>query len=207
MAPPLSLEGALSAPEGTLRVPEGMVCKLQKGFWCPLKRFTDLLRNPLSSKGGPLSVWRGPLSVWRGPLSSPKGPSELIVGSSERLKSQMALSGLQISRDPCQLEGPARAWGPSLAGWPLPWPNPGSVTESLATHQIWTQFASRLRYLVRSVHVRKCSCTSPLTCVRLLSNGFLATNKIWTQSAQPFARSGKWVCTCARADAPHLRLV
>ena len=29
ITPPFSLEGALSAPEGTLRVPEGMVCKLQ----------------------------------------------------------------------------------------------------------------------------------------------------------------------------------
>ena len=37
MAPPLSLEGALSAPEGTLRVPEGMVCKLQQVLWCPRK--------------------------------------------------------------------------------------------------------------------------------------------------------------------------
>ena len=37
MAPPLSLEGTLSAPDGTLRVPEGMICKLQQVFWCPLK--------------------------------------------------------------------------------------------------------------------------------------------------------------------------
>ena len=35
----------------------------------------------------------------------------------------------------------------------------------------------------------------------------LATHQIWTQSAQPFARSGKRVCTCARADALHLRHV
>ena len=49
MAPQLSLEGALSAPEGTLRVPEGIVFKLQQALWCPLKGFTDLLRDPLSS--------------------------------------------------------------------------------------------------------------------------------------------------------------
>ena len=49
MAPPLSLEVALSASEGTLRVPEGIICKLQQVFWCPLKGFTDLLRDPLSS--------------------------------------------------------------------------------------------------------------------------------------------------------------
>ena len=46
---PLNLEGAVSAPEETLSVPEGMVCKLQQVFWCPLKGFTDLLSNPLSS--------------------------------------------------------------------------------------------------------------------------------------------------------------
>ena len=51
MAPPLRLEGAVFDPEGTLRVPEGMVCKLQQVFWCPLKGFTDLLRDPLSSEG------------------------------------------------------------------------------------------------------------------------------------------------------------
>ena len=83
MAPPLSLEGAISAPEGTLRVPEGMVCKLQQVLRCPLKGFTDLLRDPLDPR---------------------------------------------ISRRPSQLEGPARAWGPSLAGWPFPWLNPGSAT-------------------------------------------------------------------------------
>ena len=100
ISPPLSLEGTLSAPEETLRVPEGMVCKLQQVFWCPLKGFTDLI-DTLSSEGDPLSVWRGP-------LSSLKGPSELIVGplTSERLKPQMALSGPQISRGPT-----ITAWG------------------------------------------------------------------------------------------------
>ena len=57
------------------------------------------------------------------------------------------------------------------------------------------------------VHVRTCRCTPPQTCVKHLSNGSLATHQIWTQSAQPFARSGKRVCTCARADALHLRHV
>ena len=33
--PPLSLEGALPAPEGTLRAPEGMLCTLQQVLWCP----------------------------------------------------------------------------------------------------------------------------------------------------------------------------
>ena len=51
MAPPLSLEGALSALEGTL----GIVCKLQQVFWCPLKEFTDQM-DPLNSYGGSLSV-------------------------------------------------------------------------------------------------------------------------------------------------------
>ena len=41
------------------------------------------------------------------------------------------------------------------------------------------------------VHVRTCRCTPPQTCVKLLSNGCLFTHKIWTRSAQPFARSGK----------------
>ena len=59
----------------------------------------------------------------------------------------------------------------------------------------------------RGVHVRTCWCTPPQTCVKHLSNGSLATHQIWTQSAQPFARSGKRVCTCARADALHLRHV
>ena len=49
----------------------------------------------------------------------------------------------------------------------------------------------------RGVHVRTCRCTPPQTCVKHLSNGSLATHQIWTQSAQPFARSGKRVCTCA----------
>ena len=49
MAPPLNLEGVLSAPEGTLRVPERVICKLQQVLWCPLKGFTDFLRDPLSS--------------------------------------------------------------------------------------------------------------------------------------------------------------
>ena len=35
-------------------------------------------------------------------------------------------------------------------------------------------------------------------------NGSLVTHKIWTQSAQPFARYGRRVCTCARADALHV---
>ena len=45
------------------------------------------------------------------------------------------------------------------------------------------------------------------TCVKHLSSGCLATHQIWTQSAQPLAKSGKRVCTCARADALHLRHV
>ena len=57
------------------------------------------------------------------------------------------------------------------------------------------------------VHVRTCRCTPPQTCVKHLSNGSLVTHKIWTQSAQPFARYGRGVCTCARADALHLRHV
>ena len=57
------------------------------------------------------------------------------------------------------------------------------------------------------VHVRTCRCTLHLTCVSLSSNGSLATHQVWTQSAQPFARYGRGVCTCARADALHLRHV
>ena len=57
------------------------------------------------------------------------------------------------------------------------------------------------------VHVRTCRCTPHLTCVSLSSNGLLATHQVWTQSAQPFARYGRGVCTCARADALHLRHV
>ena len=53
------------------------------------------------------------------------------------------------------------------------------------------------------VHVRMCRCTPPQTCAKHLSNRPLATHQIWTQSAQPFARSGKLVCTCTRADAPR----
>ena len=33
MARTLSLEVALSVPEGTLRVPEGIVCRLQQVLW------------------------------------------------------------------------------------------------------------------------------------------------------------------------------
>ena len=56
----------------------------------------------------------------------------------------------------------------------------------------------------RSVHVRTCRCTPHLTCVSLLSNGSLApAHQVQTQSAQQFARYGKRVCTCARADATH----
>ena len=50
------------------------------------------------------------------------------------------------------------------------------------------------------MHVRTCRCTPPQTCGKHLSNGSLVTHQIWTQSAQPFARSGKRVCTCARAE-------
>ena len=39
--------------------------------------------------------------------------------------------------------------------------------------------------------------------VSLSSNGSLAAHQAQTQSAQPFARYGKRVCTCARADATH----
>ena len=46
-----------------------------------------------------------------------------------------------------------------------------------------------------------------LTYIKLLSNGTLATYKIWTQFAQPFARYGNGEYTCARADAPHLWLM
>ena len=46
------------------------------------------------------------------------------------------------------------------------------------------------------VHVRTCRCTPPQTCRKHLSNGSLATQQIWTQSTQPFARSGNG---CARA--------
>ena len=55
----------------------------------------------------------------------------------------------------------------------------------------------------RGVHVRTCRCTPHLTCVSLLSNGSLAAHQVQTQSAQQFARYGKRVCTCARADATH----
>ena len=56
---------------------------------------------------------------------------------------------------------------------------------------------------IRGVHVRTCRCTPHLTCANLLSNGSLATHQVQTQSAQQFARYGKRVCTCARADATH----
>ena len=55
----------------------------------------------------------------------------------------------------------------------------------------------------RGVHVRTCRCTPHLTCVSVLSNGSLAAHQVQTQSAQQFARYGKRVCTCARADATH----
>ena len=55
----------------------------------------------------------------------------------------------------------------------------------------------------RGVHVRTCRCTPHLTCVSLLSNGSLAAHQLQTQSAQQFARCGKRMCTCARADATH----
>ena len=55
----------------------------------------------------------------------------------------------------------------------------------------------------RGVHVRTCRCTPHLTCVSLLSNGSLAAHQVQTRSAQQFARCGKRVCTCARADATH----
>ena len=45
------------------------------------------------------------------------------------------------------------------------------------------------------MHVRTCWCTPPQTCLKHLSNGSLVTHQIWTQSAQPFARSGKRMCT------------
>ena len=57
------------------------------------------------------------------------------------------------------------------------------------------------------VHMRTCRCTPHLNCVSLSSNGSLATHQVWTQPAQPFARYGRGVCTCARADALHLRHV
>ena len=59
----------------------------------------------------------------------------------------------------------------------------------------------------RGVHLRTCRRTPPQTCRKHLSNGPLDTHKIWTQSSQPFARSGKRVCTCARAYALHLKYV
>ena len=78
----------------------------------------------------------------------------------------------------------------------------------LFAHKHWTRSAQPFaRSIKRGVHVRTCRCTPPQTCVKLLSNGFLFTHKIWTQSAQPFARCGRGVCTCARADALHLRHV
>ena len=55
----------------------------------------------------------------------------------------------------------------------------------------------------RGVHVRTCRCSPHLTCVSLLSNWSLAAHQVQTQSAQQFARYGKRVCTCARADATH----
>ena len=57
------------------------------------------------------------------------------------------------------------------------------------------------------VHMRTCRCTPYLTCISLSSNGSLATHQVWTQSTQPFARYEKGACTCARADALHLRHV
>ena len=69
----------------------------------------------------------------------------------------------------------------------------------------------------KCVHVRTCRCTPHLTCVSLQvrcgvwdvgrgvwdANGSLAAHQVQTQSAQQFARYGKRVCTCARADATH----
>ena len=55
----------------------------------------------------------------------------------------------------------------------------------------------------RGVHVRTCRCTPHLTCASLSSNGSLAAHQVQTQSAQPFARYGKRVCTCERTDATH----
>ena len=79
---------------------------------------------------------------------------------------------------------------------------------SLFTHKIWTQFAHPFaRSGKRGVRVRTCRRTPPQACVKLLSNGSLFTYKIWAQSAQPFARYERGVCTCARADSPHLYIV
>ena len=81
-----------------------------------------------------------------------------------------------------------------------------SSNGSLAANQIWTQSAQPFaRSEKRGVHVCTCRCTPPQTCVKHLSIGSLVAHKIWTQSAQPFARYGKGVCTCACADALHLR--
>ena len=85
-----------------------------------------------------------------------------------------------------------------------------SSNGSLATHQVWTQSAppyARYGKWKTGLHVRTCRCTPPLTCVKHLSNGSLVTHKIWTQSAQLFTIYGREVCTCARADALHLRHV
>ena len=109
MAPPLSIVGALSAPEGTLRVSEGMICKLQQVFWCPLKGFTDLLRDPLSS------YLRGPSEHLKRPSEQPEGAFWAHSGPSERLKPQCLWSS--NLEGPSQLEGPGGPlWhvGPSL---------------------------------------------------------------------------------------------
>ena len=55
----------------------------------------------------------------------------------------------------------------------------------------------------KGVHVRTYRCTPHLTSANLLSNGSLAAHQVQTQSAQQFARYGKRVCACARADATH----
>ena len=62
---------------------------------------------------------------------------------------------------------------------------------------------ARRHHRAKDVHVRTCRCTPHLTCVSLSSNGSLAAHQVQTQSAQPFARYGKRVCTYARADATH----
>ena len=67
-----------------------------------------------------------------------------------------------------------------------------SSNESLATHQISTQFDQLFaRSGKLGVHVRTCRCTTRQTCVKLLSHGPVFAHIIWTRSAQPFTRSGK----------------
>ena len=43
----------------------------------------------------------------------------------------------------------------------------------------------------RGAHVRRCTCTPPLTFVKRQANGSLATNQISAQSVQPLPRYGK----------------